>query len=281
MELLINSIEDFVRWIPTASGSEWSALQPHVETAQIDLTLNLLGADLNTALIALEVTTVHRIVANKLLALTAYHAAIPFVDLVQTENGFAVVSNNNLAPASKERVERLIGWCEGQIDELTDLLIKLVMGNTALLEKWTLFPEFKELVNCFFVTGKDFAGFINSTEKLRRKELLQHKSELLSWQENVIAPVISKNYLAQLISEIRVQTFTPGATNMIGHCKLVLSALVAGNTDQAERLLSKISNLLDANLATYTAYAASEEYALKNATRDVNKADHPTFFFGL
>lgn len=281
MELLINTIEDFVRWIPTASGSEWSALQPHVETAQLDLTLNLLGADLNTALMALEVTTVHRIVVNKLLALSAYHAAIPFVDLVQTVNGFAVVSNNNLAPASKERVERLIAWCEGEIDELTDLLIKLVMGNTDLLGKWTLFPEFKEIVNCFFVTGKDFAGFINSTEKLRRKEFLQHKAELLSWQENIIAPVISKNYLAQLISEIRTQSFTPGATNMIGHCKLVLSALVAGNTDQAERLLSKISNLLDANLATYTAYAASEEYALKNATRDVNKADHPTFFFGI
>lgn len=279
--MLINTIEDFVRWIPTASGSEWSALQPHVETAQIDLTLNLLGADLNTALMALEVTTVHRIVANKLLALTAYHAAIPFVDIVQTENGFAVVSNNNLAPASKERVERLIGWCEGQIDELTDLLIKLVMGNTDLLGKWTLFPEFKEIVNCFFVTGKDFAGFINSTQKLRRKELLQHKAELLSWQENIIAPVISKDYLTQLITEIRAQTFDPSSAIVINYCKLVLSALVAGDKNEAEGLLSKISNLLDAKLATYTAYAASEEYALKNATRDVNKVDHPTFFFGL
>lgn len=281
MELLINTIEDFVRWIPTASGSEWSALQPHVETAQLYLTRDLLGDDLVDAIKLLPATDASRIVANKLLAVLAYHAAIPFVDLVQTENGFAVVSNNNLAPASKERVERLIAWCEGEIDELTDLLIKLVMGNTDLLVKWTLFPEFKEIVNCFFVTGKDFAGFINSTEKLRRKEFLQHKAELLSWQENIIAPVISKNYLTQLITEIRAQTFDPSSAIVINYCKLVLSALVAGDKNEVEGLLSKISNLFDAKFATYTAYAASEEYALKNATRDVNKADHPTFFFGI
>lgn len=279
--MLINTIEDFVRWIPTASGSEWSALQPHVETAQLDLTRDLLGDDLVAAIKLLPVTDASRIVANKLLAVSAYHAAIPFVDLVQTENGFAVVSNNNLAPASKERVERLIGWCEGQIDGLTDLLITLVMGNASLRAKWTLFEGFKDLVNCFFTTGKDFMNYINSPESLRRKEFMKHKAKLLSWQENIIAPVISKDYLTQLITEIRAQTFDPSSAIVINYCKLVLSALVAGDKNEAEGLLSKISNLLDAKLATYTAYAASEEYALKNATRDVNKADHPTFFFGL
>jgi len=279
--MLINTIEDFVECIPTASGTEWDVIKPHLETAQIDLTLNLLGSDLITALTALQVSDISRIVANKLLAVTAYHGAIPFVDVVQTANGFAVVSNSNLAPASKERVERLIAWCEEQIDKLTDLLIKLVMGKAELLAKWTLFAEFKELVNCFFVTGKDFAQFTNNTEKLLRKELLNHKAKLLVWQENVIAPVISKNYLNQLIDEIRSQSFTPASTNIIGNCKVVLSALVAGNTEEANILLGKVSNLLDANLTTYTAYANSEEYALKNAIRDANKAEHSTFFMGI
>lgn len=281
MEILINSLEDFVKCIPTASGTEWDAIKPHVETAQIDLVLNLLGADLNTALIALQSTEAARLVVNKLLAVKSYHAAIPFVDLVQTENGFAVVSNSNLSPASKERVERLIAWCEQQIDGLTDLLIKIVMGNAQLLTKWTLFTEFTSIVNCLFITGQDFAGFTNSKEKLRRAEFLSYNAQLLVWQENIIAPVISKNYLTQLISEIRTQTFTQGSANIIHYCKMVLSALVAGNVEQADSLLCKVSNLLDANLATYTVYAASPEYALKNAPRDVNKADHPTFFFGI
>ena len=281
MEMLINDINEFVKCIPTAASSDWNTLQSYVEMAQMDLTLNLLGTDLNTALIALAQTDGTRLVANKLLAISAYHAAIPFVDLQQTANGFAVVSNNNLAPASKERVERLITWCEMQIDGLIDVLIKSVMGNATLLAKWTLFSEFKEIVNCLFVTGQDFAGFTNSKEKLRRDEFLRNKAQLLVWQENIIAPVLSKTYLTELIAELRTQTFTPGAANIIHYCKMVLSALLVGNVQQADSLLSKISNLLDANLATYTTYAASAEYTLKNTARDMNKAEHPTFFMGI
>lgn len=38
----------------------------------------------------------------------AFAMAVPSLDLVLTPNGFGVVSSNNVAPASKERVERLI-----------------------------------------------------------------------------------------------------------------------------------------------------------------------------
>ena len=279
--MLINSIAEFVKCIPTAAGTEWDAIQPYVETAQMDLTVNLLGADLNTALIALPSDNGTRQVANRLLAMIAFHAAIPFVDLVQTANGFAVVSNSNLAPASKERVERLITWCEMQIDNLSDLLVKLVMNDATMRAKWILFPEFTNIVNCLFITGQDFAGFTNNKEVLRRTELHRNKAQLLIWQENIIAPVISKTYLTQLIAEIRTQTFTPGSANIIHYCKMVLAALVAGNQQQTDNLLQKAGNLLDGNLATYTTYAASDEYALKNTARDMNKLEHPTFFMGI
>ncbi|MGN1307089.1 MAG: DUF6712 family protein, partial [Faecousia sp.] len=38
---------------------------------------------------------------------TAAYRALPTLDLVATPNGFGVVSNNNIAPASKERVAAL------------------------------------------------------------------------------------------------------------------------------------------------------------------------------
>jgi len=279
--MLINSISGFVKCIPTATGTDWDAILPYVETAQMDLTVNLLGTDLNTTLIALPIDNSTRMVANRLLAMIAYHAAIPFVDVVQTANGFAVVSNSNLAPASKERVERLITWCEMQIDNLSDLLVKLVLADAALRAKWILFPEFTDIVNCLFVTGQDFAGFTNNKEVLRRTELLRNKAQLLIWQENIIAPVISKNYLTQLIAEIRTQTFTTGSANIIHYCKMVLAALIAGNKSQADNLLEKIGNLLDENEDTYATYIASDEYALKNTARDMNKLEHPTFFMGI
>ena len=45
---------------------------------------------------------------NRMACLTAYKLAIPHLDLVLTDNGFGVVSTQTVAPASAERVNRLI-----------------------------------------------------------------------------------------------------------------------------------------------------------------------------
>ena len=50
--------------------------------------------------------------------------AIPSLDLVLTPNGFGIVSNQNIAPASRERVERLIASVEQQRDDAIILLQK-------------------------------------------------------------------------------------------------------------------------------------------------------------
>lgn len=52
--------------------------------------------------------------------------AIPSLDLVQTLNGFAVVSNQNLAPASRDRVDRLIAAHRSQRDTAISALIPLL-----------------------------------------------------------------------------------------------------------------------------------------------------------
>ena len=68
-------------------------------------------------------------IRNPLTAIAAHQAladAIPSLDLVQTVNGFAVVSNQNLAPASKERVERLIAAHKAQRDAAINTLLPLL-----------------------------------------------------------------------------------------------------------------------------------------------------------
>ena len=61
-----------------------------------------------------------------LAAVAAHRAladAIPSLDLVQTVNGFAVISNQNLAPASRDRVDRLIAAHRSQCDTAISALI--------------------------------------------------------------------------------------------------------------------------------------------------------------
>lgn len=71
----------------------------------------------------------HSAIRNPLAAIAAHRAladAIPSLDLVQTVNGFAVVSNQNLAPASRDRVDRLIAAHRAQCDSAISALIPLL-----------------------------------------------------------------------------------------------------------------------------------------------------------
>lgn len=277
---MITNIEQFAEYIPTAAGSEWATLEPFVNEAKDQLKINLLGKDLFDKIVTLAVDAEARVICARLLCLQAYKNAIPFCDVIQTQNGFAVVSNANLAPASKERVERLIEWCVQQIDINTDMLLNTVIMTSALLTEWKKFRGFKELTACFFATGTDY-GVYCKVENMKRKSFLEKMPMLLMYQENVLAPVISKVYLDQLIEELRNRTFTTGSDRVINYCKLILGALVNADQLQADKLLNAVSTMLEKGKATYTTYAGSDEYKLKIAPKYENKSDHPTFFFGL
>ena len=131
--MIITTLADFIKYIPTAEGTDWKAISPFLESADAEVQMTLTGTNLYDLIAVLDVDKgLHRLLCN-LFCMTAYKNAIPFVDLVQTNNGFAVVNNANQAPASRERVERLILMCEKVIDRTTDLLIIATMTTAAAL----------------------------------------------------------------------------------------------------------------------------------------------------
>ena len=89
-----------------------------------------------------------RILSAKLIVTEALRRAIPSLDVVLTPNGFGVVSNQNIAPASKERVDRLIGSLADYRDECIANLLPALVGATQWLTSSqaaffgeTLFPD--------------------------------------------------------------------------------------------------------------------------------------------
>ena len=89
-----------------------------------------------------------KIITAKLIASEALRRAIPSLDLVLTPNGFGVVSNQNVAPASKERVDRLIGSLADYRDECIANLLPALVGASQWLTssqasffEETLFPD--------------------------------------------------------------------------------------------------------------------------------------------
>lgn len=103
--------DKIARWLDTAG--QW--LSDNITSAP---TLNRIAeySDGHPLLRACRAAVAHRALAD----------AIPSLDLVQTVNGFAVVSNQNLAPASRDRVDRLIAAHRSQCDSAISALIPLL-----------------------------------------------------------------------------------------------------------------------------------------------------------
>lgn len=103
--------DKIARWLDTAE--QW--LSDNITSAP---TLNRIAeySDGHPLLRACCAAVAHRALAD----------AIPSLDLVQTVNGFAVVSNQNLAPASRDRVDRLIAAHRSQCDSAISSIIPLL-----------------------------------------------------------------------------------------------------------------------------------------------------------
>lgn len=276
----VKDIDTFTAAIPTAVGTEWSSIAPFLETASLKIQDELTGTGLYQAIEAMTDGSARK-VAEKLESMMAYLSSIPFVDLIQTNSGFAVVSGSSQAPASKERVERLILWVETMVDGLTDLLIRLIVYSPELRALWTGCPMYDELTSDLFMTGSSFANYTPVVSKKKRETYLSNKLLITAIQENELSKVISRDYLQQLLTEARTQQFTPGAGQMISYSRMLIGTIISGDMHKAREIANIMSNILDNNLETYATYASSAEYALRTAAVYENKQDDPVYFFGM
>ena len=89
-----------------------------------------------------------KILCSRLVVAYALRRAIPSLDIVLTPNGFAVVNTSNLAPASKPRVDRLVGSMLSHRDDCIAALLPELVGASKWLTSSqadffgaTLFPD--------------------------------------------------------------------------------------------------------------------------------------------
>ena len=88
-----------------------------------------------------------RIATARLVVADALRRAIPSLDIVLTPNGFGVINTTNITPASKQRVDRLIGSMLSHRDDCIAALLPALVGASKWLNSdqadffgATLFP---------------------------------------------------------------------------------------------------------------------------------------------
>lgn len=108
-----------------------------------------------------------KILCSRLVVAEALRRAIPSLDIVLTPNGFAVVNTSNLAPASKPRVDRLVGSMLSHRDDcIAALLLELVGASKWLTSSQsdffgaTLFPDLSIVDSVGGATGSKWDKYL-------------------------------------------------------------------------------------------------------------------------
>ena len=108
-----------------------------------------------------------KVLTSRLVVADALRRAIPSLDIVLTPNGFAVVNTSNLAPASKPRVDRLIGSMLSHRDDCIAALLSGLVGASKWLTSSqadffgaTLFPDLRIVDAVGVATGSKWDRYL-------------------------------------------------------------------------------------------------------------------------
>lgn len=202
----------------------------------------------------------------------AYADTVPHLDLVLTSTGFGVVSNANVAPASRDRVDRLLGRLEAAASDAMDGLIL----SLRYFDSWRETCQADECISSLFWLARHLRriGLHGAT----RADLDRVRPQI-SQAEAELAALISPEMLSAVIDSQRYPS-PPGRlmADLQRMCRNYVGAAVDGKPDR--RVLGRsILRFLCANIGDFPEFAASGEYAAITSEKYENQADDPCFFF--
>lgn len=159
------------------------------------------------------------------VAAYALELALPALDLVLTPNGFGIVSNSNIAPASRERVERLRQSLTSiRCNRLTALMERL-RDNTA----WRQSQQADRLAGSILQRLADTipTGYADKTAD-RWEAFIALREAARAFESEVAARFISPELYRKICHQ-----FEPGADMVACHLhSIVLDAVRTGRLDR-------------------------------------------------
>lgn len=221
--MLIQSDAELRQYIPntlvTIQGetSLYDKLQSHLRLSELWL-MQLLGTLPDT-----EPDLVRQLVATD-----AFLRVIPSLDLVLTPNGFGIVSNTNIVPASKDRVDRLLSSLEHNRDYTLDQLLRLLLQNA----EWRTTPAADYFLQTLFQTPFALPADLRPAHAL---EVFQQTHPQLV----LIEAELADQYIsAPVFDRLRKDIHNPAYATLIASLQAIEIQLLSGKPLPHRQLLN-------------------------------------------
>ena len=254
-----------------------------LEVAQDDLVATIIGTDLEALLEAAKVNpdphAKLRKLCQRVISQQAFLKSIPDLDLVLTDAGFGVVSNEKTVMASKDRVQSLSTNMKAKLDESKDALVMYLLRTTAY-DSWRGTEEFGRLSDGLILTYGEFkdVGVLNNiTAQTYPKswgDFLDLNSALNVALMTDVASYISKEYAIELMEKVRdKEPMIPNEKKVLKLIKIAISAIAMGDPATGLEQTLKAVSFMKANPDDFTTFMESDE----SKALDLQHSDTPIF----
>lgn len=265
--MLVESINDMRKFLPAImmKGNP-EVFDDALEVAQESLVDEILGEDLESRLEKKDETDKRLLKkVQRIISVQAFLASIPEMDLILTDAGFAVTENDQMAPASQQRVQALIQSLSAKLDDSKDRLV-LYLLRSSEYESWRGTEEFGRLSEGLIMTYsefKDVAVLNNITAPSYPKgwsDFLKLTNSLNLALMTDVASYISKDYAEELLEKTRDrEAFSHVEQGVLSHIKTAIAAFAMGDRRTGiDQTIEAISDM-KSNPESFPTYMASAE----------------------
>lgn len=193
-----------------------------------------------------------KVLTARLVVADALRRAIPSLDIVLSPNGFAVVNTSNLAPASKPRVDRLIGSMLGHRDDCIAALLPGLVGASKWLTSSqadffgaTLFPDLRIVDAVGGATGSKWDRY------------LELRPQVIDLEASLAEEWLSPELMAALRSETLRGDLPVKRHEIVRQVKAQVVGYLRGGSFNSRRL-ADIVNYIRLNAESFEEWHQSE-----------------------
>ena len=214
-----------------------------------------------------------KILCSRLVVADALRRAIPSLDIVLTPNGFGVVNTSNLAPASKPRVDRLVGSMLVHRDDCIAALLPELPGASKWLASAqadffgaTLFPDFSLIEATGPIQGSKWERYL----ELRYQVIDLEASLAEEWLSPELMSALRSENLRSDLTEKRKEIVRQVKAQVVGYLR-------SGSFNS--RRLADIVNIIRQDESAFKEWHGSDVAKLFAPPAFRNKKNSAGYFF--
>lgn len=274
-----NRFEYCVPVMKNAEDNIWESVQSALDASEAEL-IELIGHDALAELAAGELYR-NREEAEHLVCLSAARRVLAQLDVVLTDVGFGVVSNQNLAPASRERVAAVSETLRQEESTARDRLIAGLIMDTL----WGLSPEAARKCDTLFYSSAFCRQYgIRIDGKRVYEEEWQALRPQIEAAQRKAERIISPELMAYLITFQRV-CFTQERDDLTAYFEVLentrkfIAACLMNDPYKLKGAVYHLRNTMRRNADKLPQYNESATAKALDLQDYENKQEDASFFF--